>query len=294
MKHSVDSYLRHLIRKARYRTAEVRRGECNVCGSGRVFYCPDGLGLRESAICVQCGSTSRYRSIAKGLLRAIQSLRGVGAKSLAELPQRNDVEPLNLLDTQTPFQAARCAYIIPRILNRIQWVQCHCIRYPAPPAASRSRARRQHDPMWSVQSLERLGFANESLDLVVTSDVMEHVRLDREAHQEIARTLRDGGVYLFTVPHSRGMAKTLRRVVVHDALRPELDEHVLPAEFHGDTGSRGSTSLAYRVYGRDLDEELQKLGLHTAYEFENDGQIAIFDSELFYCTRIARRELTEA
>ena len=38
-------------------------------------------------------------------------------------------------------------------------------------------------------------------DLVVTSDVMEHVRLDDKAHREIHRVLADGGVY---VSHDRG------------------------------------------------------------------------------------------
>ena len=139
-----------------------------------------------------------------------------------------------------------------------------------------------------MQSLEKLALASKSLDIIITSDVMEHVRLDGEAHSEIARTLKDGGIYLFTVPHSRQSETTLSRVVVHDAQRPDLDEHVLPAEYHGDTDSRGSSSLSYRVYGRDLDEELLELGLSTAYEMKDDDHHAIFESELFTCTRTSR------
>ena len=46
------------------------------------------------------------------------------------------------------------------------------------------------------QNLECLTFADESLDIVITSDVMKHVRLDDRAHREIHRVLKPGGIYM--------------------------------------------------------------------------------------------------
>ena len=75
----------------------------------------------------------------------------------------------------------------------------------------------------SNQNLEQLTFSDNSFDIVITSDVMEHVRLDDRAHQEIRRVLKPGGVYLFTVPHFRVKSESLIRVAVNDPLDPSKD-----------------------------------------------------------------------
>src|SRR5437016_14407750 len=66
-----------------------------------------------------------------------------------------------------------------------------------------------HKMSWDIKlgshttnkNIEQLTFPDNSFDIVITSDVMEHVRLDERAHQEIQRVLKPGGIYLFTVPH---------------------------------------------------------------------------------------------
>ncbi|MDP1622339.1 MAG: class I SAM-dependent methyltransferase [Bacteroidales bacterium] len=50
------------------------------------------------------------------------------------------------------------------------------------------------------QDLENQTFDDESLDLVVTQDVMEHLYDPGKAFAEIARTLKKGGAHVFTVP----------------------------------------------------------------------------------------------
>ena len=62
-------------------------GRCNVCGREVSFSYADPALYRESLFCEHCLSTSRYRSIARGLLRAIERLTGIVAPSLAELPR---------------------------------------------------------------------------------------------------------------------------------------------------------------------------------------------------------------
>ena len=53
---------------------------------------------------------------------------------------------------------------------------------------------------WINQDLEKQTFKDESFDLVITQDVMEHVYNPEQAFSEIARTLRKGGAHIFTVP----------------------------------------------------------------------------------------------
>jgi predicted SAM-dependent methyltransferase len=77
------------------------------------------------------------------------------------------------------------------------------------------------------QNLECLTFADESLDLVITSDVMEHARLDDRAHREIYRVLKPGGIYIFTVPHDRTLDDILIRVQVTVPDDPSKDVYLL-------------------------------------------------------------------
>lgn len=58
------------------------------------------------------------------------------------------------------------------------------------------------------ENLESQTFADESFDLVITQDVMEHVYHPDRVFCEIARTLATGGAHIFTVPMINKYAKT--------------------------------------------------------------------------------------
>jgi SAM-dependent methyltransferase len=57
-----------------------------------------------------------------------------------------------------------------------------------------------HPDGFRCEDLESLTFENESFDLVITQDVMEHVLNPALAFLEIGRTLRPNGAHIFTVP----------------------------------------------------------------------------------------------
>ncbi len=50
------------------------------------------------------------------------------------------------------------------------------------------------------EDLEDQTFEDETFDIVITQDVMEHVYHPEKAFAEIARTLKKGGAHIFTVP----------------------------------------------------------------------------------------------
>ena len=50
------------------------------------------------------------------------------------------------------------------------------------------------------ENLEEQTFADESFDIVITQDVMEHVYNPAKAFSEICRTHKRGGAHIFTVP----------------------------------------------------------------------------------------------
>ncbi len=47
---------------------------------------------------------------------------------------------------------------------------------------------------------EKLPFQNSSFDVVIASDVLEHITDDAAAVQEVARVLKPGGIFIVTVP----------------------------------------------------------------------------------------------
>ena len=256
-------------------------GRCNVCGKSTVFYCENRLLYRESLFCAECQTTSRYRSIARGVLRASRELAGVDAPSLAELAARGSPSrTLRVYDTQVPFQNPISAYPLPLLLRRCPWIEVETSLYR--PARPRGEAI---EPGVTNQNLEHLTFLDASFDIVITSDVMEHVRLDGRAHGEIARVLRPGGVYLFTVPHFREVRDHLIRVEVTDPDDPSKDRFLTEKEYHGDANAEDGRALSYRSYGTRLDEELAGLGFRVEYSKADDPAAGIMNTELFYCVK---------
>lgn len=258
-------------------------GHCNICGQETVFLFDDPALYRESLMCRVCLTTSRYRSIARGLLRAIGELANVQASSLKQLDPDAQGVRLAIYDTQRPFYYATNAYPIPDLLARCRWIDLHVSMYqPDQPTGTTL------GPKFTVQNLEKLTYPDDSFDIVITSDVMEHVRLDDRAHAEIKRVLKPGGIYLFTVPHFRDTYDTLTRVRVVDPADPSRDEFVLEPEYHGDANSEEGKALSYRAYGTDLDETLTRLGFTVDYCRDDFPRGGIMNTELFYC-RLSRK-----
>lgn len=104
------------------------------------------------------------------------------------------------------------------------------------------------------EDLMALSFPDESFDLVITSDVFEHVRHPYVAFREVHRVLRPGGAHVFTVPGRLPLpATTVARV---DVSGPE-DVHLLKPVLHNDL------HLVYNDFGADLLDRLKEAGFTT-------------------------------
>lgn len=104
---------------------------------------------------------------------------------------------------------------------------------------------------------QKLHYANETFDLVVASDVFEHVRKDEDAYREIHRVLKFGGSFVMTVPYDHNRPNTIARVDTSG----EKDVHLLDPEYHGG----GGHTLTYRNYGRDLLSLLKRVGFAVGH-----------------------------
>lgn len=259
-------------------------GTCLVCGSPALFYTDGWQTYREALRCSECNSTSRYRSLALGILRAIRDLTGIAAPSVAALADLEAPRRLAVYDTQTPFSYDLASYPIPDLLDRCPWIDVSVSSYrPDLPRGMPLGADSTN------QDLQDLTFADASFDIVLTSDVMEHVRLDDAAHGEILRVLRPGGAYVFTVP-TKHDAPTRQLILVHDRGDAARDE-VVEYELHGDANERDGGAITYRVYGNDLAAELERIGFEVEFEILSRPEHAIMHTDHYYCRKPQRTGL---
>ncbi len=196
------------------------QGLCNICGSREGFGHPPEAVARESYQCLSCGSTSRDRMLIKTLGQCLRL-----PQPLSDWP----VQTMTLVETSgyraTPSRLAQKF----RYTNLIyDGAAENCLR----------------------GDLSRLGLRDDSLDVLLTSDVFEHVRQDSPAWQEVYRVLKPGGYLVLQVPMIGERETTEVRVEVRDG----EDVYVLPPEYHAEN------TLVYRYYGNDLYDQLRALG----------------------------------
>jgi SAM-dependent methyltransferase len=122
---------------------------------------------------------------------------------------------------------------------------------PGIPSGSIVRGQRYED-------LQHLSFADASFDLVITSEVFEHVDQPWVAFQQVRRTLRRGGRHVFTVPYVAGMPTTSRQGK--------------PAVLHIDPQDREGIPVI-TDFGDDLPDRLVPLGFKTTvHELPSDDR----------------------
>lgn len=98
------------------------------------------------------------------------------------------------------------------------------------------------------ENLESLTFPDQTFDLFITQDVMEHILDPEQAFKEIARVLKPGGAHIFTVP-----LVNKARPSECWASRSQTGEIVYhqPPEYHGNPiDSKGS--LVTMHWGYDI------------------------------------------
>lgn len=212
-------------------------GRCSLCGWSGAFR-RTMPSERETLACGRCHAVLRYRGQAEALLRVIGGGRHA---TLAELCASGALHPLAIFE--------------PGVTGPLR-------PYLSQAGIYRSSIYRPDVSSGTFcdgsvcQDLMATSFADASFDLVVTSDVMEHVRKPMAAFREICRILRPGGTHVFTIPFLTPVPEVTRSRV--DTSGPE-DRHLLPPVYHG-SGS-GGLSLVYTDFGRDLRVLLREIGM---------------------------------
>ncbi|WP_203293880.1 methyltransferase domain-containing protein [Maricaulis parjimensis] len=80
------------------------------------------------------------------------------------------------------------------------------------------------------ENLEGLTFADSTIDLMISQDVMEHIFEPAAAFREIARVLKPGGAHVFTAPLVNKAKPSQRRA---QRLNDGSIRHFFEPEYHG-------------------------------------------------------------
>lgn len=211
-------------------------GQCSVCGQLQEFV-RAARPIRETYRCQACKASLREREQAHAIVDVYSKMT---ANTLQELVT---LEPFKRLKIYEPGTAGAARKLFKHLPNY------HQSDYYLEADRHKSTYELPH------QSLEALSYPSQSFDLLITSDILEHVRHPMQAFAETYRVLKPGGCHVFTIPLQEPVpAKTVARVDV----TKEQDLHILPPHYHGN--GKGGQSLVYNDFGRDIVDMLTNVG----------------------------------
>lgn len=241
-------------RRAREIIASRRRGgiACGTCGfSGTPLHravlwpeliqawelSPDWtrwMDEREGSRCAWCGSSLRSGQLAAAIVVAANAASGSSAAHLSALFRDPRARRLAIAEINSAGNLHR------------HLARCPGLRYSEFGSAS---------PQVPSEDLMALSYADATFDLVITSDVLEHVPDIDRALRETHRVLRPGGAHVFSVPVVWDRPTRQRATLAAGVLT-----HLLPASHHGEPGAGKADFLVFYEFGADFVERCAAAG----------------------------------
>jgi len=198
----------------------AHQGFCPICEREVRFEVRDAW-LRDNYLCTGCGSIPRERAITEVFKKLYPDPSTLVVHESSPAPRGF-----------SPWLRARC----PNLVQSHYWGE---------------QGLGTVTGGFRNENLEALTFADESIDVHVTQDVLEHVFDLAAVSRELHRTLRPGGAHVFTTPLVNKNRETFTRAV----MRAGAIEHLAPPVFHGNPISQ-SGSLVTFDFGYDLVERI--------------------------------------
>ncbi len=215
---------------------------CALCGDPGPYRVDPSAGqdrpvVREHYRCPGCRAQLRYHAQALSIL---DLYRNIDAATIAELSTHRDFVDVAVYEpgTRGPFR---------RYLRALPGYVASEYHSDVAPGTNTDGLR--------SEDLMDLTFDDGTFDLVVTSDVFEHVRHPMAGFTEVHRVLKPGGTHVFTIPLNHPMRDlTVERVDT----RGDDDIHLLEPHYHA------VDHLVYNDFGADLLGRIAGLGAQVA------------------------------
>lgn len=220
------------------------------------------IGLyRETLQCRHCNSSMRQRTLALKLLDIIYIKTKKQFSSIKDLSSRG-IPKLKIYDTDNFSAISEFLRKDPNYIRSSY--------YP-----NLKSGHKIAENYFNI-NLENIYFDDNSFDIILSSEVMEHVRLYQDAHREIKRILRNKGTYIFTVPY----VNEKNNINLIDCSGDE-DIFLCEPHYHGDPLNKGEGILAYRIFGREIFSEFSSLDLNLDFHILNDKKHLVIKGDVF-------------
>jgi len=213
-------------------------------------------GARETMECPGCGGTSRHRAVMAAIERVIPHAKAQRRKGLMERIAVYQVGE----DILTSF-----------LHDWVKWL-----------VVSELTERKGA----VVADLEGLRFEDESFNVVICSDVLEHVRLYDLALSELARVLKPDGALILTAPLTAGPYH-LSFCQIWDESDVLSDKWSPAVPIHADPLSKDGCRV-FRYYAvPQLVRELKAVGLTAELTPADIPEYAVLNCIVFICRKTA-------
>jgi len=194
-------------------------GICPIC-EHKTLFVEQSEWLRDTYFCIFCWSVPRQRAVVKILQQ--------------EFPNWRQLQI---------YESSPCGASSRKIRKECKFYTPSQFYPDVMPGACRRGFR--------CENLEKLTFADNAFDLVITQDVFEHVFRPAPAFREIARTLKPGGAHIFTVPVHHG-----QKTVVRAEKKANEIKYLLQPMYHGNPVDKNG-SLVVTDWGDDMADFIQ-------------------------------------
>jgi len=161
-------------------------GFCPVCGRFTVFG-PWGANFRETGYCRRCRAFNRQRQMAYMICRVVSQRTGKVVRALPDLSKF----PLSIYNTEASG-ALHCS-LYKALGGRLSYSEYFGPQYQPGEFVGSTR----HEDLCA------LSYPENSFDIVLTSDVLEHVYDPYLAFKNIYNVLKVGGVTFLLSPSTR-------------------------------------------------------------------------------------------
>ena len=233
-------------------------GYCTMCGKN-TFYLVSSLHkkkfikkidssiFRETGVCLLCTANTRRRFIAELIKKIIiikLSTKEIDKVQLENLLNKIDLHKYSLkmiLQLIKPknfwiFEPGSYGPIHNTLKKHPKYIFSEYFPYP-------NLKQGQLVGKIRFEDLQSLSFKDNSIDLIITLDVFEHVKKPYTAFKEIYRVLKPNGIHIFTIP----IGNTKKTV----SLFNENGKPLSRLRYHEDP-LRQEGALVYTQFGVDI------------------------------------------
>lgn len=215
--------------------------KCPICNRLFVFKIRSE-NFREDCICLSCRSFNRQRQISSVMIRSVLK-KNPRFSSLKDFIRKDDLH-VYYTESKGPVHDS---------LHRMKHYVCS--EYFGEDYKSGTFV----DGIMH-QDLQNLSFEDNRFDVILSSEVFEHIPDTYKAFKEVYRVLKPGGRHIFTVPFD---AQSFTDVI--KAIRDEKGEirYLTEPEYHDDPIRPNGGVLVYQIFSLEMLIKLSKIGFVT-------------------------------